>query len=189
MTNKERLVALISVLENSDPNDRTQIIEETVGSLKEIFCTLRGYRKKYRDIFATFCDNTENAIECLYQESLCQGYPGHPALWDLFARPDVIADLSKYLGCESQPPAVVFDLVIDKNKQSIGKAAKTLRALADDKNRNGVDCTEYQWKKTIRRFLRKQGHADMIKHFYWDKQKLHTDLPVGKFFVTILPKS
>ena len=78
----------------------------------------------------------------------------------------------------------------ERKTQSIGKAVKTLIALVEDKNRNGVDCTKRLWK-TIKSYLRKQGYADMIKYFYWDEetQKLHTKLPIGKFCIDIKPKS
>ena len=184
MTNEECLKAFVSALEKKNPAGRTRIIETKVGSLKEICRALRYYQRKHSDIYAGFCDDTIDAIECLYQESIYQGNKGNLPLWDLFAKPDVVADLSKYLGREQQLPMDVFNLVIEREKHSYSKSVKLLQKLDNDPKRKGEPCKERTWR-TVRDFLKKLGHVDMVKHFYWNKEKqtLHTTLPAGKFSV------
>lgn len=109
MTNKERLVVFISALKNQDQQSTKKDIkkwnvekEKKIGSPKDIYRMLRNYKDKYPDKYKDFCDDTKDAIDYLEKESSYQDMTWYPALWDCFAKPEVIADLVQLLKGKEQ---------------------------------------------------------------------------------------
>lgn len=110
MNNQEGLSTLISALKQrdggkfrEDVGDSMKIIGREVGAIREVSRMFRHYRDQYPDTYKDFCDDTKDAIEYVAEESRNIGVTWYLALWDCFAKPEVIKDLERWLKDKGQP--------------------------------------------------------------------------------------
>ncbi|MBN2182095.1 MAG: hypothetical protein JW715_09275 [Sedimentisphaerales bacterium] len=177
---KDFINMFVSALKDPDSFSRSEAVNKllichfrTYQSLRALYELLRDLRDKSGNTHKF----TKNAIEYLQAES-DHSSKGYPALWDLFAKPEVIADIEQWGNTIIIKPIEAEGLWVSKYLSYLKKIDSTVR-------RDGIPGDKKTLKRLKEYLTRRRKRPDIAGTLYYEEGKIKTKMPYRSMFKEI----